>query len=100
MKQYFHRTATVDGNPVDHGYDCPDDNRSGIEQGNRHYDQMMQEVEAGLAEIVEVDDTPVPTVDELRIAGYGTWGDQLDEIYHDFDAWKARIAQVKVDNPK
>jgi len=100
MKQYFHRTATVDGNPVDHGYDCPDDNRSGIEQGNRHYANMMQEVEAGDATITEVDETPVPTVDEKRREGYGPIGDQLDEIYHDFDAWKARIAQVKAANPK
>ena len=31
---------------------------------------------------------------------YGDIGDQLDEIYKDMDAWKARIAQVKADNPK
>ena len=68
--------------------------------GNRHYDQMMQEVADGLAEIVEVDDTPVPTVDELRIAAYGSIGDQLDEIYHDVDAWRVRIKEVKTDNPK
>jgi len=61
---------------------------------------MMQEVADGLAEIVEVDDTPVPTVDELRIAAYGPIGDQLDEIYHDIDAWKSRIAAVKAANPK
>jgi hypothetical protein len=61
---------------------------------------MMQEVADGLAEIVEVDDTPVPTVDELRIAAYGSIGDQLDEIYHDVDAWRVRIKEVKTDNPK
>ena len=27
-------------------------------------------------------------------------GDQLDEIYHDMDAWKARIQKIKTDNPK
>ena len=31
---------------------------------------------------------------------YGDIGDQLDEIYKDIDAWKARIAQIKADNPK
>jgi hypothetical protein len=40
------------------------------------------------------------SVDAARRAAYGSWNDQLDEIYHDIDAWKARIAQVKADNPK
>ena len=31
---------------------------------------------------------------------YGNIGDQLDEIYKDIDAWKARIAQIKANNPK
>ena len=39
-------------------------------------------------------------VDAARREAYGSWGDQLDEIYHDIDDWKARIAQVKSDNPK
>ena len=39
-------------------------------------------------------------VDATRKAAYGDIGDQLDEIYHDMDAWKARIAGVKADNPK
>ena len=39
-------------------------------------------------------------VDATRRAEYGTWGDQLDEIYHDIDAWKTRIAGVKSKNPK
>ncbi|BCV04499.1 MAG: hypothetical protein CM15mV87_330 [Caudoviricetes sp.] len=30
----------------------------------------------------------------------GLWNDQLDEIYHDIDAWKKRIASVKSNNPK
>ena len=34
-----------------------------------------------------------------RIA-YGDIGDQLDEIYKDMDAWKARIKKIKDDNPK
>jgi len=39
-------------------------------------------------------------VDAARRAAYGSWQDQLDEIYHDIDAWKTRIAQVKAGNPK
>ena len=27
-------------------------------------------------------------------------GEQLDEIYKDIDAWKARIKKIKDDNPK
>lgn len=35
-----------------------------------------------------------------RRAEYGPIGEQLDEIYHDIEAWKARIAAVKAANPK
>ena len=35
-----------------------------------------------------------------RKKAYGNIGDQLDEIYKDIDAWKARIKKVKDDNPK
>ena len=40
------------------------------------------------------------TIRATRKAAYGDIGDQLDEIYKDMDAWKARIAQIKADNPK
>jgi len=40
------------------------------------------------------------TVRGTRKAAYGDIGDQLDEIYKDIDAWKARIKKVKDDNPK
>ena len=40
------------------------------------------------------------TVDATRRSEYGNIGDQLDEIYHDIDAWKARILTVKNNNPK
>jgi hypothetical protein len=39
-------------------------------------------------------------VDATRKAAYGDIGSQLDEIYHDIEAWKTRIAKVKSDNPK
>ena len=40
------------------------------------------------------------TVRATRRAAYGDIGDQLDEIYKDIDAWKARIKKIKDDNPK
>ena len=39
-------------------------------------------------------------VDATRRKAYGSWGDQLDEIFHDIDAWKARIQGIKTNNPK
>ena len=36
-----------------------------------------------------------------RKAAYGSWESQLEEIYDDvIDSWKARIQQIKTDNPK
>tara|TARA_R100000700_G_C3119371_1_gene109024 strand:+ start:502 stop:819 length:318 start_codon:yes stop_codon:yes gene_type:complete len=35
-----------------------------------------------------------------RRLAYGDIGEQLDEIYKDIDAWKARIKKIKDDNPK
>ena len=40
------------------------------------------------------------TVDATRRQAYGSWGDQLDEIYHDIEAWKTRIQGIKDNNPK
>ena len=38
---------------------------------------------------------------EKRRKEYGSVVSQLDEIYHNgIDSWKARIAQIKIDNPK
>jgi hypothetical protein len=65
-------------------------------------------------------DTPKPTMAQLdaleaqattyennekikatRKALYGAWDKQLEEIYDNgIDSWKARIAQIKTDNPK
>jgi len=39
-------------------------------------------------------------VDATRRKAYGSWNDQLDEIFHDIDAWKARIQGIKTNNPK
>ena len=35
-----------------------------------------------------------------RKSAYGNIGDQLDEIFKDIDAWKARIQSIKDANPK
>jgi hypothetical protein len=40
------------------------------------------------------------TVDVTRRTAYGSWNEQLDEIYHNIDNWKSRIKKVKDDNPK
>ena len=40
------------------------------------------------------------TVRSTRKAAYGDIGEQLDEIFKDIDAWKARIQSIKDDNPK
>jgi len=37
---------------------------------------------------------------KTRKKEYGSWNDQLDEIYHDIDAWKARLQTIKTNNPK
>jgi hypothetical protein len=39
-------------------------------------------------------------VDATRKAAYGDIGEQLDEIYHDIDAWRTRIQAIKTNNPK
>jgi hypothetical protein len=39
-------------------------------------------------------------IKDNRRAAYGDIGEQLDEIYKDIDAWKARIKKIKDDNPK
>jgi len=39
-------------------------------------------------------------VRSIRRAAYGDIGDQLDEIYHDIDAWKTRIKSIKDANAK
>ena len=39
-------------------------------------------------------------VRNIRRSAYGDIGDQLDEIYKDIDAWKARIKSIKDANPK
>ena len=35
-----------------------------------------------------------------RLEEYGSWDTQLDEMFHDFDAWKTRIQAIKNKYPK
>ena len=70
-------------------------------------------------EVWDVDGLSKPTDEQLTVAdtqattdfnnnrtrktrkkSYGNIGDQLDEIYKDIDAWKARIQAIKDANPK
>ena len=39
-------------------------------------------------------------IKNTRKVAYGDIGDQLDEIFKDIDAWKARIQSIKNANPK
>ena len=39
-------------------------------------------------------------IKKTRKKSYGDIGEQLDEIYKDIDAWKARIKKIKDANPK
>ena len=39
--------------------------------------------------------------DKNRVNEYGSWQDQLDEIYHQgLDSWKTRITNIKLKYPK
>jgi hypothetical protein len=52
----------------------------------RHKQQLMKTIKRIIA---------------TRKALYGAWDKQLEEIYDNgIDSWKARIAQIKTDNPK
>ena len=39
-------------------------------------------------------------IDAKRRKEYLSWEEQLDEIYHNIDDWKARIKKIKDNNPK
>ena len=98
MKYYKHY-ETIDGADRIKYYQPEDENMSIPEApGNMDYFRMMEACEAGEAEIVEVDDTPVPTWQDNRIAAYGSWREQLDMMYH--GTWEAHVPSVKVEHPK
>ena len=98
MKYFKHFETT--NNRVRVNYFQPEDTIICIPvcEGNTDYDRMMEAVEAGEAEIVEVDDTPVPTWEDNRFAAYGSWREQLDHMYH--GTWEDHVASVKATYPK
>mgnify|MGYP005671955109 CR=1 FL=1 len=90
-KDGFH-TGYVDGN-------------THIGVGSEAEEKVLQQIADGLAEYGPDNDlTIVPTVDELRIAAYGSIGDQLDMQYKDAlngtTTWVDHIAAVKAANQK
>ena len=97
--KYFKHYETIDGVARVKYYQPEDTNMCiPVCEGNTDYDRMIEAVQAGKAEIVEVDDTPVPTWQDNRIAAYGSWGEQLDMMYH--GTWEDHVASVKAANPK
>jgi hypothetical protein len=63
---------------------------------------IAQPTDAQLSEHETAADTEEANnqVRATRKAQYGDIGEQLDEIYKDIDAWKARIKSIKDNNPK
>jgi len=49
---------------------------------------------------IELGQKNLDAVYVARLGEYGSAQDQLDEMYHDFNAWKARIKSVKEKYPK
>ncbi len=98
MKYYKHYETIVGVDRVK--YFQPDGTKMCIPEApdNTDYARMMEAVEAGEAEIMEVDDTPVPTWSDNRIAAYGSWQDQLDQMFH--GTWEDHVAAVKAAHPK
>ena len=70
---------------------------------NTDYANMLQEIEAGEAEVIAYVE-PDPHYADLRRAAYASWGDQLDMQYHDLvddtTVWKDHVASVKAAHPK
>ena len=66
--------------------------------GDRLYAEMEKDIEAGTAEIEEIDITPVQSWTDKRIEAYGSWQEQLDMLYH--GTWRSHVEAVKTANPK
>ena len=67
-----------------------------------NYDDLDKPTDSQLASYETAGNT-VESNNTVRLTRknlYGDIGDQLDEIYKDIDAWKARIKKIKDDNPK
>ena len=71
-------------------------------EGNRHYQQFLQDVKVNSISIVEGEDVIAPDYVALRIGedGYASTGEQLDMQYKDDGSWEAHILDVKTRYPK
>lgn len=61
-------------------------------------ESFMEDIEA--EDAILVHEIESNEYQELRKAEYGSLADQLDEIFHNIDAWKARIQAIKDKYPK
>jgi len=80
------------------------DNQSfGADPNNTDRARMLEEIEAGEAEIIAYVE-PVPDYAELRRKAYASTGDQLDMQYHDSvdgtTTWVDHVAAIKSAHPK
>ena len=72
-------------------------------EGNRDYQQFLQDVKVHTISIVEGADVVEPDYVALRTGaadGYASIADQLDMQYKDDGSWEAHIAAVKSKYPK
>jgi hypothetical protein len=112
MKQYTRTFEVVDGVEVTKNFirENADGSTSSIPESldNRHYMQLMEEVEAGTSTIVDVDMT-IPAIPQWSIerttdlenGGYGTVIEQLEILGEQgIDAFQQHIATIKAAYPK
>lgn len=88
--------AEVDGSAQQIGGDCPD---GYLPVDSMRPDGFYKGVDNGDGTASWVHDA-ISEVYAARVAEYGSIQDQLDEIYHDIDSWRSRIASVKASHPK
>jgi len=71
-------------------------------EGNRDYQQFLQDVKVNSISIVEGEDVIAPDYVALRTGedGYASTGEQLDMQYKDDGSWEAHILDVKTRFPK
>ena len=70
-----------------------------IKEWNLDIAQPTDEQLASYETAADTEEANAQVRNTRRIA-YGDIGEQLDEIYKDIDAWKARIKSIKDNNPK
>ena len=73
-----------------------------LAEGNRDYQQFLQDVKVNGISIVEGADVIAPDYVALRTGedGYASTGEQLDMQYKDDGSWEAHILDVKTRFPK